>query len=1158
MNLKDDEHLKFFIESAPIGIAVLDASVLEFEIVNEKFLEITGNVKSEILGKSFWTPFPETRKSYEEELIRISKTGRPYQAEDLELKITKNGREDSVFLNFVFVPVSNVSDKITKIAVWVIEHKTRQPKVQTIIETNEKRLKALVNATSDVVYSLSADWEIMQPLDGRGFLQDTSRPIKGWRTQNIHPDHMELVNKTIAGAIHEKKIFQLEHKVIRADGSAGWTFSRAVPILNVDGEIIEWFGTASDITERKHMELELQRSRESSDRQKRIYETITSSSPDLMYVFGLDYRFTYANKALLTMWGKSYEDAVGKSLLENGYEPWHAEMHEREIDLVVATGKPIRGEVSFPHAILGKRIYDYIFTPVFNEVGEVTSIAGTTRDVTERKLEEQQLQLLINMLPASVVVIRGNELIVEMINQSNLDYWHKTAAEVVGKPFLEILPDLAGQPFAGQLRHVMATGDIIDVKESPVLFENPDGSIRETFVDYTYQPLTDLNGKRTGVLVMSSEITDRVIARRQIEQSEKNLKAMIAQAPVAMCILMGTDHVITVANDMMIELWGKPLADVMNRPVFEALPDARGQGLEEVMKKVYETGEPFYASELPVSLIRHGRQEVVYQNFVYQAYRDAAGEIVGVFAITIDVTSQVEARVELQQINEEMAAANEELATTNEELTEIQKRYEATNRELEASSSRLRMAIESTSLGTWEYYPQSGGLYWSKECRDVYGIPDNLVPDYQAFADHIHADDRQWVEVAINEVLNPAGNGHYDISYRIIRFDNGETRWIKAQGTVYFEVEKPILFIGTVVDISDMKEADEKSAKLAAIIENSHDAIVSKTLEGIITSWNASAQRVFGYTAEEMIGDSIYKVIPPDRHSEEPHILATIASGKSINHFETKRLTKEGILIDVSVTVSPIRDKAGRIIGVSKIARDITEKKQAETRKSDFIGMVSHELKTPLTSLGAIIQVANLKLKNSEDKFLSGAMQKGALQIKRMTNMINGFLNISRLESGKIHIDKQEFDLCELILEAIEETQLIFGSHEIHFDGCPLIRLNADRDKIASVISNFISNAIKYSPKAKDVYVMCKTQDEEVVVSVKDEGMGIEPGDLERIFDRYYRVESNHTRHISGFGIGLYLSSEIIERHGGKVWAESQSGIGSVFHFSLPLDTRHT
>src|ERR1700761_4337880 len=363
------------------------------------------------------------------------------------------------------------------------------------------------------------------------------------------------------------------------------------------------------------------------------------------------------------MWGKNWDDAIGKGLRENGYEEWHAQMHEREIDHVVATKASVRGEVSFPHAVLGKRIYDYILIPVLNEQGEVEAVAGTTRDITERKNHEQQLQLLINMLPASVVVIRGQNLVVEMINQSNLNYWNKTATEVVGKPFLEILPDLADQPFAGQLRHVMATGEVIDVKESPVLFENPDGSIRETFVDYTYQPLTDLNGDRNGVLVMSFEITERVLARRQVEQSEENLKAMIAQAPVAMCILTGPEHVITIANQLMVELWGKPQADVMNKPVFEALPDARGQGLEEVMKNVYETGETFYASELPVSLVRHGLPEVVYQNFVYQAYRDANGAITGVFAITIDVTEQVLAR---QTIEETKKRLEEELAISRE------------------------------------------------------------------------------------------------------------------------------------------------------------------------------------------------------------------------------------------------------------------------------------------------------------------------------------------------------------------------------------------------------------------------------------------------------------------------------------------------------------
>lgn len=305
----------------------------------------------------------------------------------------------------------------------------------------------------------------------------------------------------------------------------------------------------------------------------------------------------------------------------------------------------------------------------------------------------------------------------------------------------------------------------------------------------------------------------------------------------------------------------------------------------------------------------------------------------------------------------------------------------------------------------------------------------------------------------MGKAMDPAGESSYDISYRILRFDNGETRWIKAQGTVYFDHRQPARFIGTVVDIHDLKEAEEKSAKLAAIIETSHDTIVSETLEGIIASWNESAQRVFGYTAEEMIGESIYKLIPPERHAEEPRILAMIARGERINHFETQRLTKEGQLIDVSVTVSPVKDKEGRIIGVSKIARDITEKKLDETCKNDFIGMVSHELKTPLTSLNAILQVVAGKLKNGEDSFLSGAVQKANGQVKRMTAMINGFLNVSRLESGKIHIEKQHFLLDELIAEVIEETRLTSNSHRIGFAHCPPVTVLADRDKISSVMS---------------------------------------------------------------------------------------------------------
>ncbi|HZX58326.1 MAG TPA: PAS domain S-box protein, partial [Mucilaginibacter sp.] len=349
------------------------------------------------------------------------------------------------------------------------------------------------------------------------------------------------------------------------------------------------------------------------------------------------------------------------------------------------------------------------------------------------------------------------------------------------------------------------------------------------------------------------------------------------------------------------------------------------------------------------------------------------------------------------------------------------------------------------------------------------------------------------------------------------------------------------------------KQAEEKSAKLAAIVESSDDAIISKTLESVITSWNDSAERMFGYSADEIIGQTIYKLIPIDRQHEEPKILARLKSGERVEHFETKRLTKDGRLLDVSLTISPIKDLQGKIIGLSKIARDITERKLDEIRKNDFIGMASHELKTPLTSLSAIMQITSSKLKSSEDKFLAGAMDKANIQVKRMTGMINGFLNVSRLEAGKLFIEKETFDLNQLLQEIFDETRLITNTHTVTLVQSGTIMVNADQDKINSVISNFVSNAVKYSPRGKTIEIGSRSQDNEVIVYVKDEGMGIKPHDLDQIFDRYYRVENTQTRHISGFGIGLYLSAEIIKRHEGKIWAESKSGEGSTFYFSLPL-----
>lgn len=295
---------------------------------------------------------------------------------------------------------------------------------------------------------------------------------------------------------------------------------------------------------------------------------------------------------------------------------------------------------------------------------------------------------------------------------------------------------------------------------------------------------------------------------------------------------------------------------------------------------------------------------------------------------------------ELAQANEEQAAINEEMVVTNEELTEIHQHLEQSNRELAASESRLRMAVESTGLGTWEYFPASGELLWSKECRDIFCISETQTVSFDTYALHIHPDDRSWVTEKVYANLLPGAEGRYEVTHRIIRSDNQEIRWVHGQGVVEFDHGAASRFLGTVLDITEQKQVAEKSARLAAIITSSDDAIISKTLESVVTTWNNAAERMFGYTADEMTGESIYKLIPPDRLEEEPMILGRLKSGERVEHFETKRQTKDGRLIDVSLTISPIKDSRGNIIGVSKIARDISEQKQDEARKNDFIGMV--------------------------------------------------------------------------------------------------------------------------------------------------------------------------------------------------------------------------
>lgn len=470
---------------------------------------------------------------------------------------------------------------------------------------------------------------------------------------------------------------------------------------------------------------------------------------------------------------------------------------------------------------------------------------------------------------------------------------------------------------------------------------------------------------------------------------------------------------------------------------------------------------------------------------------------------------------------------------------------------LEESVERLRLAIEATDMGTWDWDFEEGKVYFSDKTKEILDYKFNGVIDRTIFQ-LIHPDDRQNISSEIEQLSRSNTNGHFDFMCRILKPDTKNIAWIRVLGATYFNYKKePSRIIGSILDITDLKKSETKNAELIAIVNSSHDAIVGKTKDGIVTSWNSAAEELFGFTADEMIGENIAKLLPEGRKWEEEEILDKIKTGESLQYFETKRSTKSGKILDILLSSSPIRNEQGDIFGISQIAQDISEKKQEERRKNDFISMVSHELKTPLTSILLFTQILQKKYNETDDESSKQINDKIETQAKKMISMIRDFLSLARIEEGKLQINKEPISLLDIFEEVKSEAELLISKHTIKITCSVAVTIFADRDKILQVFTNLVSNAIKYSPAGGTISLGCEKLENAVRIYVRDQGIGIEPENQKKLFDRFYRVDNEEMTHISGFGIGLYIVSEILRYHNSRIEVDSQKGLGTTFHFVL-------
>ncbi|HUR99711.1 MAG TPA: PAS domain S-box protein [Pyrinomonadaceae bacterium] len=373
-------------------------------------------------------------------------------------------------------------------------------------------------------------------------------------------------------------------------------------------------------------------------------------------------------------------------------------------------------------------------------------------------------------------------------------------------------------------------------------------------------------------------------------------------------------------------------------------------------------------------------------------------------------------------------------------------------------------------------------------------------------------------------------------------------------------------------------DGDEKAqtAWLEAIIESADDAIISKTLDGILTSWNKAAQHIFGYTADEAVGRSVLMLIPYELRDEEAMILGKIRSGDRIEHYETTRVAKDGRLVDVSLTVSPIKDADGKIIGASKILRDITRQKQIEEErdallkleqdareqaevasraKDEFLGLLSHELRTPLNSILGWTRI--LSGHNLDEAAAAQALETIDRNAKLQARLIDDMLDVSRIISGKLRLDAQAVDLTSVINSAVETLRPAAEAKHIHMrvsldfgTGTVL----GDPMRLQQVIWNLVSNAVKFVPREGSVKVSLSRVNSHAEISVSDTGPGIENDFLPYVFDRFRQADSATNKKYAGLGLGLSIVRHLVELHGGTVEAANNADDnGAVFTVKLPV-----
>lgn len=614
------------------------------------------------------------------------------------------------------------------------------------------------------------------------------------------------------------------------------------------------------------------------------------------------------------------------------------------------------------------------------------------------------------------------------------------------------------------------------------------------------------------------DITEEIAAQNAFRESEQNFRKLILQAPIGMIILSGEDLYVELVNDAYLKLAGKKREDFSERPLWEALPEAKTLGFDQILKKVMQTGVAYHGNEQALSLLKDGKIETAYVNFVYEPLKDADGTINRIMVVAIDVTEMIESKRKIQHAEE-----------------------------------RARLAALAAGLGIYDLDLRNGALKTSGRFDEIFGFKHKA--SRSEYVSRIHPDDHE-LRLAAHQRALITGILYYEA--RIV-WDDQSVHWVRTEGKIYYDADnKPLRLLGTMMDITQQRIAKDELIKinqrLAIALETASLGSYELDLATRKVTLSGQFHTNYGLPANaDLTYDDLIHFIEPNFKEQVISGVNTAILNGSVYQAEYQIRWPDQSLHWVKESGKAQYDEQGNAINFIGVSFDITDSKQLQQQKDDFIGIASHELKTPVTSIKAYTQVLEKILLKKGDVMEAGLMRKMDAQLNRLTNLIGDLLDVTKVNAGKLQYNHSDFDFNEMVEAVVEELQRTTEKHQLVADLNPIPLVFADQERLSQVVTNLITNAIKYSPNADRIVVSTEVKDEAVVLGVQDFGIGIANDKLDRVFEQFYRVGGSLQHTYPGLGLGLYISSEIIKREGGKIWVTSEQGKGSKFCFSIPL-----